>query len=98
MISKRPRLATIRCTQQTYFAVLDQNSYHRVFAQLEEIALNKKIDFLKAIPCFSNWLRHAAAKLTFYLEEKHFKRNHIVFKEGAPCDYVYRILDGEFEV
>ena len=98
LISNRPRLATIRCVRDTFFAVLDKLSYQRVFARLEEIALNEKIDFLKAIPCFSHWARHALAKLTFYLLERKYIRHHAVFKEGQPSEYVYMVLEGEFEV
>ena len=98
LISNKPRAATIRCTEPTPFATLDKNAYDKVFAKLEEMAINEKISFLKGLEVFQNWSRSAVSKLTFFLQERSFGRNHYVYKEGDACNYVYMVHQGEFEV
>ena len=67
LISNKPRAATIRCSEPTHFATLDKNAYEKVFAKLEEMAINEKISFLKGLEVFHNWSRSAVSKLTYFL-------------------------------
>ena len=69
-----------------------------MFAKLEEISLNEKIDMLKTVEVFQNWSRTGLAKITYYLKERLFHRNHIVCREGELADHVFMISRGEFEV
>lgn len=63
----------------------------------EEANLNKFIDFLKKMPHFSHWTKNALSRLTYYMPPKKYYRNQEIFKEGEPSDYVFVVLEGEFE-
>lgn len=97
LINNKPRAATIRALAPSYFAVLDKESYQFALGAAYKKRLSDRVDFLKSIPIFADWTRNAVEKLTYFFEEKEFKRNHYVFREGDPCDYCYIVMDGEFE-
>ena len=98
LISNKARAATIRCEEPTHFATLDKATYEKVFAKLEEISLNEKIDLLKTVEVFQNWSRTGLSKITYYLKERQYQRNYFVCKEGEEAENVYLISSGEFEV
>jgi cAMP-dependent protein kinase regulator/cGMP-dependent protein kinase 2 len=51
--SSKPRMASIRCLENTHFAVLSKQDFMNVLGQIEKKKLNEKISFLKSIPFFS---------------------------------------------
>ena len=60
--------------------------------------MNEKIDFLKRMQFFAHWSRNGIAKLTYYLQERVYRRNHLVCREGEECRHVFMVTRGEFEV
>jgi CRP-like cAMP-binding protein len=57
LIKDVPRAATITCTEEASFAVLDKESYKRVLLKSELKAKAKIDDFLQSIPLFKSWNR-----------------------------------------
>mmetsp|Transcript_12648 Transcript_12648/g.12465 ORF Transcript_12648/g.12465 Transcript_12648/m.12465 type:complete len:125 (-) Transcript_12648:810-1184(-) len=98
LIQNKPRAATIRCTQDTHFAVLSRQDYGKVLLKIDEAAINKIVDFLRGTPHFKNWTKIALSKLSYFFKKQTFLRNQIVFKEGDLCKNVYIIFNGEFEI
>lgn len=84
LINNKPRAATVRALAPSYFAVLDKESYQLALGTAQKKRLSDRVDFLKSIPIFADWTRSAVEKLTYFFEEKEFKRNHYVFREGDP--------------
>ena len=54
--------------------------------------------FLKQIPFFSSWGNRRLTKFHPFLEKKSTILNQIMSKEGQEIQYVYIVIDGEFEV
>ena len=55
--------------------------------------------FLYQIPYVKNWTTKEVSHLKYLVKVEQFeKRGHIVAKEGTPCDKVYIIKHGEFEI
>ena len=52
IIKNQVRAATIRATQDSHFAVLKKDDFLKIISSLEEVELNKKIDFLRQLPLF----------------------------------------------
>jgi CRP-like cAMP-binding protein len=50
------------------------------------------------MPHFNHWTKNALSRLTYYLPKRIFYRNQMVFKEGEFCEYVFVVLEGEFEI
>jgi CRP-like cAMP-binding protein len=69
-----------------------------VLGKIDEAAMNKMIDFLKAMPHFKGWTKNALSKLSYFFQKMTYLRNQVVFKEGEICKYVFIVYKGEFEV
>lgn len=50
LITNKPRSATVKCTENTHFAVLEKQDYQKVYGRLQEDKMNFKIDVLKKVP------------------------------------------------
>ena len=98
LMQNKPRAATIGCTQDCHFAVLDKSDYLRILSKVHEQQLSQKIDFLQALPMFHNWTRNSMQKITFYFKEKTFARKQVLCKVGSTATEVFLIRDGEVEV
>ena len=72
--------------------------YKKVLLKVEQKRLNKMVDFLHSLPFFKNWTRTTISKFQYFFTHQTFQRNHVVYREGDPLDYVYLIYEGEFEV
>jgi hypothetical protein len=97
LIHKKPRSATILCLEDCLFAVIDKNMYDEDLKNIKNYH-NARIKYLKSVPFFTSWTRTTLAKFTYYLKRHTFKRNQIVYKEGDPCESVFFVINGEFEV
>jgi hypothetical protein len=62
-------MATIKCDTACDFAVLDKHDFHKIIGKIEKKKLNKKIDFLKNIPCFSKWTTNSIGKFSYFLKK-----------------------------
>lgn len=98
LISNKTRAATIRCLENTHFAVLSKEGYEKVLGKIEHAKLNKLVDFLKSVPTFKHWSKSALLKLTYFFKKKSFIRNQVVYKEGDNSKFLYVIKEGEFEI
>ena len=69
LTSSKPRMASIRCVEETHFAVLSKDDFSLVLGQIEKKKLNEKIQFLKSIPFFSQLTKTSLSKLTYQFKE-----------------------------
>ena len=46
LIKKQPRAATIRCLEDSHFAVMSKSDYEKVLQKIEQKNMNKIIEFL----------------------------------------------------
>lgn len=54
LLKDMPRSASIQCTQDTHFAILEKEDYLRILGKVETKKLDSLIDFLAQIPIFKN--------------------------------------------
>ena len=62
-------MASIRCLEETHFAVLSKHDFNTVLGQIEKKKLNEKIMFLRSIPFFSQLTKTSVSKLTYQFKE-----------------------------
>ena len=98
LISQKPRAATIRTSIETNLLVISRKDFDKVLIRIEEANLNKTVDFFKIMPEFRHWTKNALSKLSYFFQRKKYIRNQIVFQEGEPCNHVFIVFSGEFEV
>jgi hypothetical protein len=44
------------------------------------------------------WSKTALSRLSYFFKEVQYRRGNIIYKEKDPCQYVYIVLEGEFEL
>ena len=66
--------------------------------QCKNNKLNRKIDFFKSIPIFSELTRDAIAKFTYFFHQETIARNACLYHEGDILAYLYIVINGEFEL
>lgn len=77
---------------------MERSDYEKTLSRIENRNINKVIDFFKGLPYFANYGRAALGKLRFYFARIKYKRKHVIFKEGDPSEYVYIVINGDFEL
>lgn len=98
LIDNKPRAATIKCESDCIFATMERSDYTKTLSRIENRNINKVIDFFKDLPYFENYGRAALNKIRFNFSRIKFKRKHIIYKEGDPSDFVYIVINGDFEL
>ena len=53
LIMQKPRAATIKCLDITYFATLDKQDFEASLARIEKKRIMKLSDFMSTLPCFN---------------------------------------------
>jgi len=97
MISAGKRAATIKCIKDCSFAVMKKEDYQRVLLGIQERTKQKTNQFLRDLPFFQQNSNSQLQKLMLSFEIHHYKRNQVVFKEGATAGHVYLVREGDFE-
>ena len=98
LLQNAPRAASILCKDRTVLAVLKKEHFDSVLKEFEGRKLNEKLMILREMPAFQGWSRVGLSKLTYYLQERQYKRSHILYREGDPATEAYIVLDGEFKL
>lgn len=98
LLHNRPRSASILCTQNCDFGVLEKEDYTRILAKVHECTINKKADFLQSLPMFACWTRNSLQKLSYYFKERLIKRKQVLYAAGDPMDKVYFVKAGEMHI
>ena len=53
LIESKPRMASIRCLEDTIFAFLSKKDFNKVLGNIEKKIYLEKVLFLKSLPYFS---------------------------------------------
>lgn len=65
LIEQKPRMASIRCLEETYFASLNKKDFNKVLGAIEKKKYLEKVNFLKSLPYFSQLTKTSLGKLTY---------------------------------
>ena len=98
LIQAKPRAATVVCKEPTVLAFLDRQAYDKVLRKLQQNQLGANVRFLQSVPFFRAWTKNSVAKFSYFFEKRRFRRNQLVYREGDPCERVFLVRSGEFEV
>lgn len=77
---------------------MERNDYEKTLSRIENRNINKVIDFFKGLPYFANYGRAALNKIRFMFARVKYKRKHVIYKQGDQSEYVYIVIDGDFEL
>lgn len=94
LLGSKPRMASIRCLEDTHFAVLTKHDFNIVLGQIEKKKMNEKIQFLRSLPFFSQLTKTSVSKLTYQFKEVNTIKNQVLYKEGDLADLIYIVKSG----
>jgi CRP-like cAMP-binding protein len=92
---QKPRTATILTKSSCHIAVLDKANYQRILASLMKKKKLETVDFLKTQQLFKKLTKGSLEKLCYCFEEKIYKKDHVIYTENTPIDYLYIIRQGD---
>lgn len=92
------RAATIKAEKDCFMAAINKDDYQKVVAKIDQRKLRKLIDFFKSIPFLSKNSKTYLTRLHYSFEQRDYIRNQDLYREGEPCNYVFLVKHGEFEV
>ena len=98
MTDDKPRAASILTLTECHTAVLDKNSYQRILASIIKKKRSEIVEFLQSQLLFKKLTKGSLIKLSFCFEEKVFKKDHILYSEGQPIEYLYLIKEGDVNI
>ena len=98
LINNRPRAATIRCLTDCEFACIKKEDYDALLKKIDIKNEKKLVDFLEALPYFTNQSRVALVKLKYLMHQQEFIKSQIVVREKDPSTKIYIVRSGEFAV
>ena len=113
LIDNKPRAATIKCKENSHFAVLQKKYFNNILSQLiiyiyiyikkfiEEVEKQKlytEIEFLRSLDVLNSWTYNAVKYLFYHTSRKTYTMKSVVYKEGDEATHFYIIRSGEFQV
>ena len=92
----RPRKSTIKAKEDCSFITLEREHYQLIMESIVQ-ELNIQANFLGDIPLFKNtgWTKRMLQNMVKGFSKHHYRRNHVIYKEGDCCDEVFVIRAGE---
>lgn len=95
LIFNQPRLASIIASEDLHLLSFTSSDYRNVFeSEIQNVV--EKIEFFNGI--FPSLSSAHIARFCYLLEEKNFKFNDIIYREGDIADGIYIIRQGEVHV
>ncbi|OMJ93958.1 hypothetical protein SteCoe_3020 [Stentor coeruleus] len=98
LLSNKPRSATVKCNETSYFAVLTQKDYKRILRTDAEKSIHDRVEFLKNLPIFALANHTTLKNLAYIMTENTFRKKQVLYSEGSPPEYIYFIKSGEFKL
>ena len=87
-------MASIRCLQDTHFAVLSKIDFGKVLGTIEKKKYNEKVQFLRSLPYFNQLTKTSLGKLTYQFTDFTTIKNQILYREGDEAEYIYIVKNG----
>ena len=97
-MNSKPRAASIKALEDCSFATLSKKDYDNIIGQAMRRDFEAKTTVLINIPAFKHLTRNTLKMLTFYMKEKTYNKNTILFNEGDPVKGLFLVKEGEFEL
>mgnify|MGYP003578243869 CR=1 FL=1 len=92
----KPRTATIICTDDCHFALLDRKPYQAILGDADKELLQQQYDFLRSNAYFRDFPEYMLKSWTYLFEKKAtFPWKHVIYREGEKPKWIYLIKSGQ---
>ena len=98
LMNSKPRAASIKALEDCSFATLSKKDYDNIIGQAMRRDFEAKTTVLINIPAFKHLTSNTLKMVTFYMKEKTYNKNTILFNEGDPVKGLFLVKEGEFEL
>lgn len=98
LLENKPRSATLIAAEDTWWGVLTKGPFERILKKFEKDKMNVLIEDIDHFLNFKMMTRAYKAKLLKGMSTVNFIRNQVIYEEGQSSDYIYFVLEGEYEV
>ncbi|EAS00751.1 cyclic nucleotide-binding domain protein (macronuclear) [Tetrahymena thermophila SB210] len=98
LLNNKPRLATIKTLRETHVATLSKENFNKILKEHEEQKIMKEIQFFEKVPAFKDFNQKQIRYLCLNNKTLETQKNEVIYDEKDPCDCIYVIKEGEFEV
>ena len=98
LISNQLRAASILCREPTQLAVLERDEYRRILGRIDDAKLEAKVQLLQKHPAFCSWSKSSLQRISYFFNERMYRRKQVVFRAGVAASYVYLVKSGDFQL
>jgi len=92
----KPRAATIVCTDDCHFALLDRKPYQAILGDADKELLQQQYDFLRTNAYFKDFPEYMLKSWTYLFEKRVvYGWKHVLYKEGDKPKEIYLIKSGQ---
>ena len=92
------RAAGIVAREDSEFLTLGRELYNEILRTESQKSIKAKIDFMSALPLFSEVPSSMKQSLAYVLHEKDYPRNAVIVKQGAMVDDIFFVKEGAVRV
>lgn len=97
LLTKKPRKATVLCTEDTWLIFLEKDDYKNVVESVDQTKMSKKLHFFEKY-FLKGFTDEGILKMQYFFLKKIYGLNQIIFQENDTVDGCYLIKKGELTV
>ena len=94
LVNDKPRAASIVALETVQLLVLNKSDYTSVLEEARNAKLNRRVRFLRKLACFSGWPASTLEAVAGILQQRTFRHNTVILKQGGISESLYFIEAG----
>ncbi|GMI26746.1 hypothetical protein TrRE_jg9537 [Triparma retinervis] len=98
LLTSEPRAATVTCTVNCDFLVIQRRDYLRVLRETHEREFTGKMAFLKTVRYLENLPNQVCEEIAQKFSKKRYGANQVIVKEGSKKTHLHILRNGECRV
>lgn len=98
LMNSKPRAASIQALEDCDFATLSKKDYDNIIGEAIKRDLESKTTVLINISAFKHLTRNTLKRMTFFMKEKLYHKNTVLFNENEHVTGLFMVKEGEFEI
>lgn len=96
--SQKPRMATMRCLEDTHLAVLNNKDYKAIMKEYNTRKHNELATYIKSYEFMQHFTKQTIKRISYFLQKKEHWAGNTIFKQGDSVTGFYLVKGGEFEI
>ncbi|CAI2385589.1 unnamed protein product [Moneuplotes crassus] len=98
LLEDKPRSATILCTENSKFAVLEKENFNKIMGKMYRSKFAKDIEFLSNFSFIQGLTRITKQKLCYPMVSCEYVRGQTIVSEGSHVKDIILLENGEYEM